>query len=337
MNRIRHQLLTGVLAVIALGMVACEPQPQPPRTVFTVNSTGTEADADWTDGICATSTGECTLRAAFQQAYFRPRVDIVLPAGDYTLPVAQPVTRDVRINWDSPQLASIRGHIQVRSGGALWMDGVSTQRANQGHGGPPRVTVEGTFVALRSYLVGLVVEPGGRAAIQDSIVGVAEDEYAVMNRGSLVAARSTLIGVPDLFGSEATPPVLVNQGGDTALLATAIAVPDFQLDPAVIPGGDGTCSGEGIRSLGHVHVEVPCGIAPAPGDSSGRIGARMRAIPVSFDPIQVVYQLDFYGPELVDRIPVGAAGCNPPGTDFFGAARGGDGCDIGAVERQPPV
>ncbi len=53
---------------------------------FTVNSTLDGADATPGDGICATATGECTLRAAIQEANAAAGVDtIMVPAGIYTL------------------------------------------------------------------------------------------------------------------------------------------------------------------------------------------------------------------------------------------------------------
>src|SRR5205823_4386816 len=52
----------------------------------TVNSTDDSPDADPADGICATATGACTLRAAIMQANFATGAQtITLPSGVYTL------------------------------------------------------------------------------------------------------------------------------------------------------------------------------------------------------------------------------------------------------------
>ncbi len=57
--------------------------------VYTVDSTDDAVDADTADGICATATSSCTLRAAIQQANAWPGHDfIILPAGTYTLTLA---------------------------------------------------------------------------------------------------------------------------------------------------------------------------------------------------------------------------------------------------------
>src|SRR5262245_17972100 len=56
---------------------------------FTVNSTVDRADASPGDGVCRTTTaGECTLRAALQEANSSPGPDtITLPAGVYALQI----------------------------------------------------------------------------------------------------------------------------------------------------------------------------------------------------------------------------------------------------------
>lgn len=57
--------------------------------VYTVDTTADAVDANTGDGICATAAGNCSLRAAIQQANAWPGHDfIVLPAGTYTLSIA---------------------------------------------------------------------------------------------------------------------------------------------------------------------------------------------------------------------------------------------------------
>ncbi|NJP05690.1 MAG: cadherin-like domain-containing protein [Chloroflexaceae bacterium] len=54
---------------------------------YTVNTTADSTDADLSDGQCRTSSGECTLRAAIQQANATPLIDdeILVPSGTYVL------------------------------------------------------------------------------------------------------------------------------------------------------------------------------------------------------------------------------------------------------------
>ncbi|MBK8163875.1 MAG: DUF11 domain-containing protein [Gammaproteobacteria bacterium] len=56
--------------------------------VYIVDSAADLVDADTSDGICATASGTCTLRAAIQQANAWAGTDsVVLPAGTYTLSI----------------------------------------------------------------------------------------------------------------------------------------------------------------------------------------------------------------------------------------------------------
>ena len=56
---------------------------------FVVNSTLDRGDANPGNGICASSDGSCTLRAAIQEANMLPGADIIqLPAGTYALQIA---------------------------------------------------------------------------------------------------------------------------------------------------------------------------------------------------------------------------------------------------------
>ncbi len=62
--------------------------------VFIVNSTGNDGDANTADGICQTATpGECTLRAAIDQANVTPGIDtinfVILPGGQQNLSLTQ--------------------------------------------------------------------------------------------------------------------------------------------------------------------------------------------------------------------------------------------------------
>src|SRR5688572_10875507 len=59
-----------------------------PGLTFEVDSTSDAVDANAGDGLCATRTGTCTLRAAVQEANARPGADAIrLPAGTYELAI----------------------------------------------------------------------------------------------------------------------------------------------------------------------------------------------------------------------------------------------------------
>jgi CSLREA domain-containing protein len=83
-------------------------------STFTVNSLADEANAHPGDGLCATSAGECTLRAAVQEANAAAQpTTIILPAGIYTLSI--PGTEAVT---DAAGDLLITGNLTIQAAGA---------------------------------------------------------------------------------------------------------------------------------------------------------------------------------------------------------------------------
>jgi CSLREA domain-containing protein len=82
--KIKKSTFTVVLLLfcsLLAGAIAVEAE-----ATFTVDSTNDAVDANPGDGICATTEGECTLRAAIQETNALPGADIInLPAGTYLL------------------------------------------------------------------------------------------------------------------------------------------------------------------------------------------------------------------------------------------------------------
>jgi len=81
---LHREVVTIALTVVALFM----PVAHATATTFTVDSTLDAVDAAPGNGLCATSDGACTLRAAIQETNALPGADeIVLPAGTYGLTI----------------------------------------------------------------------------------------------------------------------------------------------------------------------------------------------------------------------------------------------------------
>ncbi len=75
MKRIQGiKMLYAMLLVCCIGVVLCLPQGAE-AAIFKVNSTDDIVDATLGDGVCATGTGFCTLRAAIQEANALPGAD----------------------------------------------------------------------------------------------------------------------------------------------------------------------------------------------------------------------------------------------------------------------
>lgn len=80
--------ITCILTSLALLACGLAPHPAKADSIFNVNSTLDQIDADTSDGICATAAGTCTLRAAIMQANRASGFGVVtihVPAGVYKL------------------------------------------------------------------------------------------------------------------------------------------------------------------------------------------------------------------------------------------------------------
>src|SRR5215208_683888 len=68
--------LVGLLAAASVPASLLQPAARA-ATTFTVNSTGDAADSNTADGACDDGAGNCTLRAAVQQANATAGTDVI--------------------------------------------------------------------------------------------------------------------------------------------------------------------------------------------------------------------------------------------------------------------
>jgi hypothetical protein len=261
--------LVGLSVAALVGLTACEPEP--PRLQFTVDSTGSGFDSSVGDGECATSAGECTVNAAFQEAGEAALgVDITVPEGSYVAPLV--VEGDLRVNWGDPRAVEWTGSVTVAAGSRLAFDGISTDHPTElATAWGLQVHVMGEVQVHRSMVRRLLVEPGGVAVLDRSVVvNGTEGEAAVTNQGILVAVRSSILAYPG------PGPVLDNASGTTHLRATSVADMTVLVNGAPWGSGDaGTCSGGPTTSYGYVHAENACAPA-AVGDTTGDAGVTAK-------------------------------------------------------------
>ena len=103
---------------------------------FNVNSLGDAVDASVGDGICATSGGACTLRAAIQEANFFSDADTInLPDGTITLAIPgadedASLTGDLDVIHDVTVAGPLVGSSRIDGNGAVTQD-----RVFEVHGG----------------------------------------------------------------------------------------------------------------------------------------------------------------------------------------------------------
>src|SRR5262245_44419058 len=79
------------MRLMAALILACELASMAGAATFTVTTTVDGDDANPGDGLCATMGGECTLRAAIEEANAHDDLDTIeLPAGQFIMTAGRP-------------------------------------------------------------------------------------------------------------------------------------------------------------------------------------------------------------------------------------------------------
>jgi large repetitive protein len=92
MRYMTRRLIAALVTISLIAPFAFSP-PSVRAAAFVVNSTSDAVDANPGDGICATASSACTVRAAVQEANTLPGADtITIPAGTYTIRIATGAT-----------------------------------------------------------------------------------------------------------------------------------------------------------------------------------------------------------------------------------------------------
>jgi CSLREA domain-containing protein len=165
----------------------------PCPTVFTVNNNGDADDVDPGDGLCATSGGQCTLRAAIEEANALTAcgtIDINFSIGSATITLTNgQLTVDHNVNVNGPTLSSIviSGNNASR---ALWVNPgktvtISNLTLSGGNGsgssGGAILNNGGTITLTNSTVSGNSVSSGYRGG-------------GIENSGTLTLTNSTVSG-----------------------------------------------------------------------------------------------------------------------------------------------
>ncbi|MBX3313234.1 MAG: CSLREA domain-containing protein [Actinobacteria bacterium] len=317
----------GILAAAAAAVVLPGCDPLPPRKVFTVTTTTDGVDAAPGDGVCEVTVGagDCSLRAAIAEANAVASAEVVVPAGNYSLRVAEAADGDVDLDVTGDVL--VRGAF-VESG--LLTDIVVSTTA-PGAAGPsfvvaagarlelrsvelPLPTVKGSGIEVAGRLVldhssimtnqtpGVDVLPGGVARVTTSSV-FSSDGSAIRNAGEVV------VGYSSLAGTDAA--AIHGEAGSTTAMATTILdrytwFIHLLRDPTGV-----MCTGVLPTSAGYNHVPNPSCSLTGPTD----------------------VQAD---DSPATPIPVGVAGCGDGfSTDLYGRPRptaGSTSCHAGPYE-----
>src|SRR5215813_12112851 len=137
--------------------------------LFNVNSTQDAVDVNPGDGICATATGECTLRAAIQETNALPGADeIFVPGAVYTITIPGAL-EDCAASGD----LDITDDVTIRGAGAqaTIVDGGGLDRVFQVL--PPQAQCGGTGVVSPNVRIsGLTMRNGNVATTNDNGGGI---------------------------------------------------------------------------------------------------------------------------------------------------------------------
>jgi CSLREA domain-containing protein len=190
----RRRYLYTPLAVLALLTLCASGLRQPAAhaaAAFTVNSTGDGADSNISDNVCNDGAGNCTLRAAIQQANATPGADTinVTVTGTINLAAALPnLSSDITISGPGANLLTVR-----RNAGGIY-------GFNVGSGvtaGISGLTITGGGAAANTFLAAGLANGGTlnltNCAVSDN-VGLGIVNY---DAGKLTLTNCTVSGNTD--------------------------------------------------------------------------------------------------------------------------------------------
>ncbi len=159
----RNYLVIFLVLLAFLGL-ALRSSPASAALNFVVNSTADAVDANPGDGLCQTSGGACTLRAAVQEANASPGADTIsLPAGTYTLSISgagedAAASGDLDISDDLTISGAGSGTTIVRAGSS---PGTGVDRVFHVTAGGATVVIEGVDVRFGNATGGWPTGAGG--------------------------------------------------------------------------------------------------------------------------------------------------------------------------------
>lgn len=219
-------LLTCALAML---LVPLSPTRPAGAAGFIVNSPVDALDANPGDGVCATTAGLCTLRAAVQESNAAPASGtIAVPPGTYVLSIVGrgedlaatgdlDITRPLTIAGAGPgstiidgnttdRIFHVIGSITVQLSGLTLRSGAALR--------PAAISADGGGGAI--YVAG-----GGSLTLSNTVVtgnNAGSGAIAIDDSGSLAVSRSTIIGNTASFGAG-----IFNRNGSVTIASTTMS------------------------------------------------------------------------------------------------------------------
>jgi len=210
------KLVRGLgLLLLGICLAGLGPRPALAQATFTVDATGDAADANIGDDTCATSSGDCTLRAALQEANDNGTSDEI----EFDISGAAPHTiqpQSALPNVTDPVIIDAASEPDYVDSPVVELDGQNAGSGTAGLTITRASTVQG--LALINFAGdGLVLDGSIGNTIQSNYIGVAADGSVAGNGGNglLVenGASSNLIGPDNVISNNSQRGIFIGLSG----------------------------------------------------------------------------------------------------------------------------
>src|SRR5216683_3283580 len=322
----RPLLALGLALVAGFGLSIRPPAAAAATLTFQVTTTTDAPDASPGDGICADAAGQCTLRAAVQEADAQPSgsaITIVVPAGTFPLKLGV------------LSLTANTITVQGASGGATTVDG---RNASQVFNVSPAasVTLGQVTISHGSASLGGAIQNAGTLMLTSSTVAAS----AANNGGGIYNAQG---GTLALAGTTVSQNVAGRDGGGIANNGGTLQLSLSTASGKNSEGGGGIANGDGTLTVDKSTISGNSTNSGTGGSAIFNILTTSVSNITITDPLlarlasnggPTQTQALEAGSPAIDRGGTSANGCPP--ADQRGVTRPqGPACDIGAFEFVP--
>lgn len=262
-RRRRAGLILSVVLLAGLVLTIGIPSAAASVLTFQVNSTTDTLDASPGDGVCADAGGQCTFRAAVQEADAQPggsAITILVPAGTFPLKlgVLPLTTNTIAIQGASGGATTLDGRnagqvFSVSSDATATLDGLTIEHGNGGFGGA--IENAGVLTVTNSVVRDSVAGVGGGIYNHDTGSLTLESTMVLGNKsggngGGIANAGGTLqVSLSTVSANKAgrAGGGIVNIFGSTSVSQTTIA--DNATAGNRSEGGAGIANGSGTLTV----------------------------------------------------------------------------------------
>ena len=215
LQHVRTTLPPLLLLGACLGALGLAPHTASGQAVYTVNATGDAADANTGNGTCATASGDCTLRAALQEANATTESDEI----EFDISGGAPHTiqpQSALPTVSEPVIIDGSSEPDYIDGPVVELDGQDAGSSTAGLTITRASTVQGLAI-INFDGNGLVLDLTVGSTIQENYIGVAADGAAAGNGGNGILvqnqASSNLIGPDNVISDNSRRGIFVGLSG----------------------------------------------------------------------------------------------------------------------------